>query len=561
MDKHDMIQITIDGIAVTIRRGQTILDAISMLGLSDESLNKRPLAAQIGGRVYDLCYKPRALSDIRLLRYGSEAGRRVYERSLKFILLCSIRHVLGNVRVIERYSLGKGVYITIDNAAPIDRDTFDAIERECAAIVSQKLPFVRHRMSLKEAVDYFAADGQKDKAELLSWRKCDYFDVYTIDGSGYADYFYGKMLPDTGYVSVFDIELVDDAIIMLMPKKSNPDVPETYVHPQKLAHVFRQSDAWGELMHCATVSDLNSRVRNGSIRELIRVNEALHERSYAHMADKIAQSGARAVMVAGPSSSGKTTSANRIATQLRAIGLDPIMLSLDNYYIDRDKIPANEHGEVDLEHINTLDIKLFSHNLAQLMRGDEALIPIFNFNTGKREKDLIPIRAGQDNPIIVEGIHGLNPAMLTDEADESRVFRVYVSALTTLNLDDHNRIRTADVRLLRRLVRDYKTRSASMEHTLSMWSSVRRGEETWIFPYQEHADIIFNTTLVYELTILKRYAYPLLDAVSESSPFYTDARELVKFLNYFPDADESLERDIPPTSILREFIGNSAFYD
>lgn len=561
MLSSDILHLTIDGIPQSIRSGETLLEALRRLPISDDkTLTTRPLAAQIGGMVYDLNYSPSRSCDIRLLRYGSEAGRRVYERSLQFILLTAIRRVMGDVRVVERYSLGRGVYITVEDGETLTQALLDRISDECRAIIADDLPFVHSVMSTDQAVEYFKKEGREDMVQLLSFRKCGYFNTYTIDGSTHADYFYGKMLPSTGYVSVFDLVLQDGAIIMLMPKSTDPSVPETYTHPPKLAECFERSDSWDDLMRCANVTELNRHVQSGSIGELIRVNEALHERSFAQMADSIAQSGARAIMVAGPSSSGKTTSANRLATQLRTIGLEPIMLSLDNYYLDRDAIPSDENGEVDLEHINTLDTELFSHNLAELLHKGETLSPVFNFKTGKREAELVPIRVGSDNPIIVEGIHGLNPSMLTGEVDDRDVFRVYVSALTTLNLDDHNRIRTADVRLLRRLVRDFRDRNASMEHTLAMWQSVRRGEETWIFPYQEHADVIFNTTLVYEIALLKRYVYPLLKSISPESPFYTDARELVKFLNYFDEADPKTEREIPPTSILREFIGDNVFY-
>lgn len=345
---------------------------------------------------------------------------------------------------------------------------------------------------------------------------------------------------------------------MLLPRDSEPDCISEYRHQPKLAEVFRKSDRWGMLMQCDTASELNELVSSGNIRELIRVNEALHERSYAKLADRIVNRRARAVMVAGPSSSGKTTSANRLATQLRTLNQHPVMISLDNYYLDRDEIPVGENGERDFENIDTLDIPRFNADLASLLRGGEAETPVFDFKAGRRAKETRVLKTGPDQPLIIEGIHGLNRRMLSPEIPEQAVYRVYVSALTTLNLDDHNRIRTTDVRLLRRLVRDHATRNASMEETLSMWPTVRRGEEKWIFPFQEQADAIFNTTLVYEIAVLKKYVYPLLQEVPRKSPCYLQARNLVKFLNYFLDAD--VEDEIPPTSVLREFIGGNAFY-
>lgn len=550
------MKITMDGMVCDLQQGGTLRDAVNALNLDSDSLKMRPLAAQIGGEVFSLGYSPFRDVNVHLLRYGEESGRRVYERSLQFLLVAAVRKLFPDARVFVRYSLGPGLYITVDKEPALSEQDALAMEGEMRRLVRLRLPLERKRLPINEAIKVFESDGQLDKARLLKWRQFSYFDVYGLEG--HTDYYYGEMAPDTGYIDVFRLKYVDGAIILIMPRGDEPDVPSEYVELPKLAQVFKQSDNWCKLMHCDTVNELNNSVKNGSIRELVRVNEALHERSYSDIADGIVSKHARAVMVAGPSSSGKTTSANRIATQLRVLGQDPIMLSLDNYYLDRDAIPRDEHGQQDLEHINTLDIPRFNHDLAALLRGEEVEVPIFEFKTGKRAPQGKTLKVFSNQPMIIEGIHGLNPMLLTDEVKPEDVYRVYVSALTTLNLDDHNRIRTTDVRLLRRLVRDYENRGASMESTLSMWSSVRRGEETWIFPYQEHADALFNTTLVYEVAVLKKYVYPLLKAVEPESPCYAAARDIVKFLNYFLDAD--VEDEIPPTSILREFIGGNTFY-
>ncbi len=550
------MKITIDGIATELRHGDTLLDAVKKLELDSISLRRRPLAAQIGGEVFSLRYTPFRDAEVHLLRYGEEMGRRVYERTLQFILIAAVRRLFPAARVQVRYSLGPGLYITIEKEPELTEQDVLRLESEMRLIIRAAEPLVRCRLSIDEATESFEKDGQNDKANLLKWRKFSYFDVYRL--WDYQDYFYGEMAPSTDYADVFRLKFVDGALIMLMPRKDEPDVPSDYVDMAKLASVFRQSDAWGKLMRCDTVNELNTRVENGSIREIVRISEALHEKSYAAIADSIVAKRARAVLVAGPSSSGKTTSANRIATQLRVLGQDPIMLSLDNYYLDRDAIPRDEHGQMDLEHINTLDIPRFNHDLAALLRGEEVEVPRFDFKAGKRAQEGMALSVKTDQPLIIEGIHGLNPLLLTREVPDEAVFRVYVSALTTMNLDDHNRIRTTDVRLLRRLVRDYATRNASMETTLSMWPSVRRGEETWIFPYQEHADALFNTTLVYEVAVLKKYVYPLLKDVPPTSACFAAARDIVKFLNYILDAD--VEDEIPPTSVLREFIGGNTFY-
>ncbi|MCE5236140.1 MAG: nucleoside kinase [Clostridiaceae bacterium] len=553
------MNLTIDGIVCGVEQGETILDAVRKLGLDSDSLKLRPLAAQIGGEVFSLRYTPFRDVNIHLLRYGEEMGRRVYERTLEFVLITAARKLFPGARVYVRYSLGPGLYISVEkagnNGALTEQDVLD-IESEMRRLVRLSLPLERKRLSINEAVRHFEEDAQADKAALLRWRRFSYFDVYSAEG--YMDYFYGEMAPCTAYVDVFRLKPLEGALVMLMPRGDAPDVPSDFKDMPKLAYVFHQSDRWGKLMRCDSVNQLNSHVENGTVRELIRVNEALHERSYSQIADKIVAQKARAVMVAGPSSSGKTTSAHRIATQLRVLGQNPVMLSLDNYYLDRDAIPLDEHGERDLEHINTLDIERFKSDIELLLQGEQVEVPEFDFTTGKRSPHNVLMKLHSDEPLIVEGIHGLNPVLVSSKVEPTDIFRVYVSALTTLNLDDHNRIRTTDVRLLRRLVRDYKTRNASMEQTLSMWPSVRRGEETWIFPYQENGNALFNTTLVYEIAVLKKYVYPLLTAMPPESPYYAMARDIVKFLNYFVDADA--ENEIPPTSILREFIGGNTFY-
>lgn len=551
------MKIVIDANECELKHGESLLDAVKKTQPGTFSLKQRPLAAQIGGEVFSLRYTPFKDAHVHLLRYGEEMGRRVYERTLQFILIVAVRKLFPGARVLVHYSLGPGLYIAINKEPALSAQDVLRLESEMRNLVRAALPLERRRLDIKEAIAFYEKDGQLDKAKLLRWRNFNYFDVYTAEG--HMDYFYGEMAPSTDYCDVFRLKYHDGALVMLMPRSDEPDVPSDFTDLPKLAYVFRQSDEWAKLMRCDTVNELNTMVENGAVRELVRVNEALHEKSYASIADGILTRGARAVLVAGPSSSGKTTSAHRIATQLRVLGQDPIMLSLDNYYLDRDLIPADERGEKDLEHLNTIDVERFKTDLSAILRGEEVETPRFDFLMGKRAPKGFTVRAREGQPLIVEGIHGLNPALVEGgDIDEGKLFRVYVSALTTLNLDDHNRIRTTDVRLLRRLVRDYNTRGASMERTLSMWPSVRQGEERWIFPYQENADAFLNTTLVYEIAVLRKYVYPLLKEVPEQSICFAAARDIVKFLNYFLDAD--IEDEIPPTSILREFIGGCTFY-
>jgi uridine kinase len=402
----------------------------------------------------------------------------------------------------------------------------------------------------------YSKQGQTDKSRLLSYRSFPTLEVYEHDG--FFDYFYGEVAPSTGFLKSFDILPAPDGFMFIFPDNKNPDKVAKYREMPNFFSVYTEGRKWGELMECRTVADLNELVDSGRIRELIRVNEALHEKRYSQVADMICERGAKVVMLAGPSSSGKTTSANRLATQLRVHGKKPILMSLEDYYIDRNKIAPGPDGKVDLEHINTIDTELFGQNIASLLRGEEVELPTFNFKTGKREWVGHKLRLGDNSVIIVEGLHGLNPALLPEGLEPNLIFRVYVSPLLPLSLDNHNRIPTSYLRLLRRTVRDYETRNSSVQHTLSMWDSVRRGEERWIFPYQENADVIFNSSTLYELAVLKKHIFPLLTAVEPEEECFDDVRGMVKILNFIHEAD--VDDEIPPTSLVREFIGGNSFY-
>ncbi len=548
--------ITVNNKKCELVSGKTILEYARELGLDSTEPASRPLAAMIGGQIFNLGYAPKHECEVRLIDYSSEMGRRVYDHSLEFILMLAMRRLFPNRRALVQYPLGEGVYIHIRGGEFTDEDV-RLLKAEMHAIANSGYRFIRRRLNIDEALEFFEKDGQKDKVELLKWRRFNYFDTYSCpEYSSYMDYYYGELTPDSSYIKVFDIHRLEGALVLLLPSRSDPALSAKYEPSPRMLSVFEQTDEWGRLMKASTVCELNRRVEDGSIRELVRINEALHEKNYSRIADEIIKKGAKAVMIAGPSSSGKTTSANRIATQLRADGLDPVMLSLDDYYIDRDKLERDENGELDLERVDALDTARFASDLRILLSGGEAEIPHFSFITHKRE-GYTPLKLLKDQPLIIEGIHGLNPVMLGD-IDPSSVFRLYVSALPTINIDDHNRIHTSDLRLLRRLVRDHANRGASMEHTIGMWPSVRRGEARWIFPYQENADRIINTTLHYELAVMKKYIYPLLLDVPPESVHYCAARAIVKFLNYVLEAD--IEDEIPPTSVIREFIGGNTFY-
>ena len=567
------MQLFLDGQPVEAHAGESLLTLCKRLSLCSKPLSELPLAARMAGETFSLNFIPlradgagneaprRAVrlckGQISLLRYGGDRGFRVYERSLLFLYICAVRRVFPGVRIHVDYALGPTLHTSLLRDAPLTDADIRAIEAEMRALVSKNLPLIRTRLDIDEAIDYFTRDGQTDKVEMLQWRNSNYFDVYWLEDT--ADYFYGEMLPTTGFLTQFSlIRAEDGAILLLRPTREAPDMLPEWKPMPKFSATMLQTAEWCELLDCSDICALNEAVRNGSIRSLIRINEALHEKSFAAIADAIIARGARAVLIAGPSSSGKTTSANRLCVQLRVHGKKPILMSLDNYYKNRELCPVDENGERDLEHIDAIDCALFRENLSALLRGESVRPPKFDFKKQKRVEGDSVYTAEPDTIFVIEGIHGLNPALLPDDIDRSLVYRMYVSALTTVNLDDHNRIPTTNLRLLRRIVRDYATRGASVATTLSMWQSVRRGEDRWIFPYQEEADVIFNSSLVYEPSILKRQIYPLLLAERPTGRYYEEVRSLVKFLNYVFEADVADE--IPPTSILREFIGGNSFY-
>lgn len=569
------MKLTIDGIATEVSCGERLLDVVRRIGLDSADLRTRPLAANITGETFTLNYIPlreesgidgmrvtlrRAMRSangvISLLRYDSARGNRVYERTMLFVFLLAMRKLYPKTRVRINYAVGAGLFATVGDGMRLSQQDIDQIKQTMREIVRADLTLERKRVDIDEAIDFFSEDGQEDKVRLLRYRQFSYFDVYRQDD--YVDYFYGEMAPSTGYASVFDLQAQKGGLLLLRPSVENPNIPAKHVSLPRLSGVFSESEEWGRLMHCAVVADLNDMVLSGEVRTLIRVNEALHEKRFAQLADDIVGRGARAVVIAGPSSSGKTTSANRLCTQLRVHGKTPVLVSLDNYYLNRELLKPGPDGKIDLEDIATLDIPQFQEDLSRLLRGEEVELPVFDFIHQQRRLCGHRIHIDESAPLVIEGLHGLNPTLLPDTVDKKLIFRLYVSALTTLNLDDHNRISTTYLRLLRRMVRDHETRGASVERTLSMWDSVRKGEEKWIFPFQEDADAIFNTTLIYEPAVLKKHIFPLLGAVQSESPYFDEARSIVKFLNYFVEAD--VEDEIPPTSILREFVGGNTFY-
>ena len=561
----------IDGHPVLARPGLALLELIRSANLDALSFSSRPIAAKIAGEIFNLNYVPvrdqqnnpdrpsirRAMlasgGKVQLIRYSDPSGKDVYSRTIQFVLCMAIHQLWPNARIKMDFSVGRALFVRVEDLPGF---SVDKLKQTVAQLIDQNIPLVRRRVTTEAAIARYRDRGQCDKARLLQWRTEVYYDEYSY--LDFSDYYYGELAPSTGYVQVWDILPAEGGFCFLYPDDWEPDRIATFSDWPKYTAVCKEGSDWCKLMECETVADLNELTSSGRIRELIRVNEALHEKRFSQVADVVCARNAKLLMLAGPSSSGKTTSAHRLATQLRIHGKHPILISLDDYYIDRSQLLPGSDGKIDYEHINSIDTDLFRTQVLQLLNGHSVKLPSFNFLSGKREWNDRPLSLYDTSVIIVEGLHALNPILLPEEIADETVFKLYVTPLLPLNLDDHNRIPSSLLRLLRRIVRDYKMRGASVQNTLSMWDSVRRGEKRWIYPFQENADIMFNSSTLYELAVLKKYIYPLLLNVEPEDSCYEAVRSVVKILNYILEAD--VDNEIPPTSLVREFIGGNSFY-
>jgi uridine kinase len=515
------------------------------------------VAANINGQLRELTYHIVTDSEVTPITIADSDGMRIYRRSLAFLMVTVAEELFPEVQVVIDYALNfGGFYCEIKGRASFTPEELARIETDMRKLVDADIPIGKERVPLEQALAYFEAKGYTDKITLLKARKKDYLTLYTLAGA--KDYYHGYMVPSTGYLRDFTLRPYGPGFVLQYPRRELPSVIQNPVEYPKLVAVFNEYREWMDLMGVPNVGALNEANEAGRMREVILVSEALHEQRIARIASDIAEQHphVRLVLIAGPSSSGKTTFSKRLSIQLLAHGNRPATLALDDFFLSRDDTPRDEKGEYDFESLRALDLPLFNDVLLRLMDGEEVTLPRFNFIKGVRETG-DTFRISQDHVIIVEGIHGMNPELVRD-IPPKLIYRVYVSALTQLNIDQHNRVPTTDTRLLRRIVRDATYRGYSASDTIKRWESVRRGEKRWIFPFQEHADVMFNSALVYELAVLQPFAEPLLLQVKPRTPEHIEAKRLLSFLKWFVPATPDL---IPDNSILREFIGDSILRD
>ena len=517
------------------------------------------LAAMVDNRIKELNYRIYTPVTVRFIDMTSFEGIRVYQRTAWFLLQKAVHDLFPDTKLHIRHSIGHGgFYCELDGCSEVTPAMTEKIERRMRELVAADLPVVRHKLLTSQVREIYAAQHADDRIELLDTRPRLYSCLYTLDDA--AGYFYGSLAPSTGYIDRFAVEPYYNGFYLSLPQRTAPDELHTQVEQERMFAIFREYQSWVRLMGVPTVGRLNAEVLAGNAGGLILVAEAFHERKFAEVADRIEEAnrerGVRTVLISGPSSSGKTTSAKRLAIQLGVLGLRPVLISLDDYFVDREKTPKDENGEYDYEALGAIDLALFNDHLQRLMRGERVDIPRYDFITGRRTWHNTPLQLDERSVLIVEGIHGLNPR-LTPSIPDDRKFKIYVSCFTSVAMDNLSRIATTDNRLLRRITRDNTQRGTDALRTLERWPSVRRGEEKHIFPYQENADVMLNSSLFYEIAVLRPYAEKLLQEVPNTVPEYDEARRLLKFLDNFstiaPDT-------VPPTSILREFIGDSAFY-
>lgn len=547
------INLVLSNEAIEVNNNETLYELLKRVHKDDYF---KYLGVKVNNKLKGLCSRDYRENDsIEFIDITHPDGHRIYVRTLSLIYVKACKDVYNDIDVSINHSLNKGLYTELEHKHLATRKHLNEIKEKMQEIIDAKKTISTNFLSVDKAKEVFLAQNMMDKVEMLKYWNKESIRVYELDG--YYDTFYGYLAPNTGFVNKFDLRLFYPGIILNFPtREGNFELPE-YIEQKKLSKVFREAEDWGKIMDVSHVDALNRKIVNNTIGDMIRVNEALHEKKIAYIADEITNDkNIKIVLIAGPSSSGKTTFAQRLSIQLRVNGKKTYAISLDDYFVDRHLSPKDEKGDFDFETIEALDLELFNEQLIDLMSGEEVQIPVYNFKEGIREYTRDPIKLTEDHIIIIEGIHGLNDE-LTKNIPQINKFKIYISALTQLNIDRHNRISTSDLRLLRRIVRDNTHRGNNAFKTMELWDNVVKGTEKYIFPFQENADAIFNSALVYELCVLKKYAEPIIMQIDEDSKFYSERQRLMKFLSYFlPIEDESA---ITNTSILREFIGGSCF--
>ena len=537
-----------------VKIGSSLLEIYKAVG---SPLKHRALCASVNNRVRSLMYRCWQPKEVEFLDMTKLPGYRVYLRSLCFILSKAVNDIFPGRQFNLEHPVSKGYYCTFADNEKISEESIDAITRRMKEIIAADMPFVLNTIRTVDVVNMFRERGMEDKALLLETSGMAYSSYYELDG--YVNYFYGDLTPSAGFIELFDIISYDVGLLLRVPQLDNPSELSPVVQQDKMFGAYKHFLNIQRMLGLNDVGDLNHIIQEGRASEIVMVSEAIQEKRIAHIAEKIAKrynsDGVRVVLISGPSSSGKTTFCKRLQIQLITNLLNPLGVSLDDYYLNREDTPRDEDGKYDFESLYAIDLPYFKKDLQRLIEGEEVDLPSFNFNTGLREYKGKKLKMQDHSILLLEGIHGLNPE-LTDNIPPERIFRVYVSALTTISLDGHNWIPTTDNRLLRRIVRDYQFRGYSAKQTISMWPSVRRGEDKWIFPYQENADEMFNSAMMYEFAALRHYAEPILNEVFETEEEYAEAYRLLRFLKYF---NYMYEKELPGTSLLREFLGGGKF--
>jgi len=511
-----------------------------------------------GNRLFELNKELKSDCELRFITVGEAIGNQTYRRSLCFVMIKAVHDVCGHdekCKVRIDFSVSKGYYCTLNPEVKVDDVFLAKVRNRMKELIEANIPIDKKNIHTNDAISLFREHGMTDKERLFEYRRVSKVNIYNIND--FEDYFYGYMVPSTSYLKYFELYLYGDGFVLQMPETKKPNVVPEFRPQNKLFHVLDESSKWGDMLGIQTVADLNEAITKGNIQETILVQEALQEKRIGDIARMIVDlENVKFILIAGPSSSGKTTFSHRLSIQLRAHGMIPHPIAVDNYFVDREKTPRDKDGNYNFECLEAINVEQFNKDLTDLLAGKEVTLPTFNFKTGKQEFNTPPKKLGAKDILVIEGIHCLNDA-LTYRLPKENKFKIYISALTQLNIDEHNRIATTDGRLLRRMVRDARTRGTNAQKTIAMWPSVRKGEEENIFPYQEEADIMFNSALIYELAVLKQYAEPVLFGISKDCDEYIEAKRLLKFLDYFVGIGSE---HVPANSLLKEFIGGGCFH-